>query len=77
MKKITLVFLFLISGFYLIGQQIANYNLPYEIKTAIKNGTRTYSGLPGPNYWQNNSKYDIDILLNVGENLLNALEFQS
>ncbi len=30
-----------------------------EYRQAIQNGTRTREGLPGPNYWQNTSKYTI------------------
>ncbi len=38
--------------------------MPRDIKDAYKNKTRTLSGAPGENYWQNKAIYDIDITLN-------------
>jgi hypothetical protein len=34
---------------------------PRSIRQAIAKGTRTQSGQPGPNYWQNSARYSIDI----------------
>lgn len=35
--------------------------MPRDVKQAYKKGTRTASGMPGKNYWQNHAKYDITI----------------
>lgn len=36
---------------------------PPAFERAIANGTRTATGEPGPNYWQNSAAYDIDVAL--------------
>lgn len=33
--------------------------IPLDIKKTYENGTRSYDGNPGPNYWQNHSEYKI------------------
>jgi len=38
--------------------------MPRDVKEAYKNKTRTLSGSPGANYWQNRGVYDIEITLN-------------
>lgn len=35
--------------------------VPRNIKKAIEKGTRTLTGQPGPNYWQNKGVYDIQV----------------
>jgi len=35
--------------------------MPREIQTAYENGTRSYDGNPGPNYWQNLVDYEIKV----------------
>jgi hypothetical protein len=35
--------------------------MPREIKQAYENGTRSYDGRPGPNYWQNTADYTIEV----------------
>ncbi|MCL6524755.1 MAG: M1 family metallopeptidase [Thermoflavifilum sp.] len=37
--------------------------MPRNIKLAIQKGTRSLSGLPGLNYWQNRGKYNISIMV--------------
>jgi len=37
-----------------------NVFVPLNIKKAFTTGTRSVTGLPGPNYWQNHSKYTIN-----------------
>ena len=37
------------------------YYIPESFKTAVENGTRTMSGLPGENYWVNQAEYKIDV----------------
>ncbi|MBS1747867.1 MAG: M1 family metallopeptidase [Bacteroidetes bacterium] len=39
--------------------------IPRNIKNAYTKGTRSYTGAPGPNYWQNSGVYDIHITLNA------------
>jgi hypothetical protein len=48
----------------LYGQE-GNFFVPREVKTAIKNQTRTTTGIPGPNYWQNKVDYKIEANFNA------------
>ncbi len=45
---------------------------PPAFEQAVANGTRTYSGDPGPNYWQNQSAYDIDVTLEPENGMVRA-----
>ncbi len=36
---------------------------PPAFERAVANGTRTITGEPGPNYWQNHAEYDFDVAL--------------
>lgn len=67
MKKLLLIFTFFISQIY---SQTNSLYIPFEIKDAIKNETRTLSGLPGKNYWQNKSDYKINVEVNTETGLL-------
>jgi hypothetical protein len=44
--------------------------MPYEIRQAYQEGTRSISGLPGPNYWQNSANYTISAELQADESKL-------
>lgn len=35
--------------------------IPYEILQAVENGTRTFTGLPGENYFQNHADYNMEV----------------
>ncbi|PLW95733.1 MAG: aminopeptidase, partial [Marinilabiliales bacterium] len=74
MKLLHIILLALFSATLVFGQISGNQHLPIEIKQAYKNGTRSASGYPGPNYWQNHAKYEIDVRLLLGENLLKGEE---
>lgn len=45
---------------------------PPQFERAIASGTRTPSGAPGPNYWQNRADYSIDARLDADTNVLSA-----
>ena len=74
----TKVFLLLLSLFLNLIQysMLAQVKLfvPNEIQWAIKKGTRTKTGEPGKNYWQNKIKYDIKANFNPGTGLLKGKE---
>ena len=44
--------------------------LPQEIKKAYQKGTRSHSGYPGINYWQNRAKYKIEVELLAEKQLI-------
>ena len=45
---------------------------PPQFERAVAQGTRTASGAPGPNYWQNRADYDLDARLDAETNTLSA-----
>ncbi|ULT22944.1 hypothetical protein KUH03_27245 [Sphingobacterium sp. E70] len=49
----------LLTGF----AQAQELYTPRNIKQAIEKGTRTTTGVPGKNYWQNFGKYDVKVQL--------------
>lgn len=61
MKKCLI--LTLIFCYNLILGQTPTLFVPKNFKNAMKNGTRTNYGKPGPNYWQNRSEYKINVEL--------------
>ncbi|MCB0550145.1 MAG: M1 family metallopeptidase, partial [Phaeodactylibacter sp.] len=40
---------------------------PRDFRQAVENGTRTFTGQPGPNYWQNRADYRIDAMVTPTE----------
>ncbi len=44
--------------------------MPRNIQSAYEEGTRSLSGMPGDNYWQNSSEYKIEVEVIPQENLL-------
>ncbi|MFQ5690330.1 MAG: M1 family metallopeptidase [Gemmatimonadota bacterium] len=47
---------------------------PVPLEKAIEAGTRSRSGAPGPNYWQNSADYDIRAQVSPRDSLLTAAE---
>lgn len=74
MRVLTLLLIIIWSVASVFSQNTSNQNLPREIRQAYKNGTRSQTGYPGPNYWQNHAKYDIDVRLLLSENLVKGEE---
>ncbi len=74
----------------MIGRTIFNYGLtlllltgvahaqelytPRNIQQAIEKGTRTKTGLPGKNYWQNFGKYDVRVQLDPATKMVSGTE---
>src|ERR1051325_8705043 len=48
--------------------------MPRNIAKAYKNGTRSMNGSPGKNYWQNEGKYDINVMLTPETRTVNGTE---
>jgi hypothetical protein len=63
MKRSILIILWILS-YALLAQESGLYE-PVNYKQAVKNGTRSRDGKPGPNYWQNHADYDISDRLNI------------
>jgi hypothetical protein len=71
MKTCSYCLLILLIIFTLkLHAQNSSFYLPKEYKSALEKGTRSSSGLPGPNYWQNSSDYLIDAEVLPDSNLL-------
>ena len=58
MKRFTILFILVYTQ--LIFSQTSSLYIPLDIKKAYENGTRSYDGKPGTNYWQNRAEYKID-----------------
>lgn len=69
--KTTLIIFFLVVAVCdaTIAQNPYLFEFP-GIQKAIKNGTRTRSGEPGPAYWQNSSDYKLEVSLDTAKNIL-------
>lgn len=66
-----LIFLSAISSVY---AQETRFFMPREITQAYENGTRSYDGRPGPNYWQNTVDYQIEVEVLPQEKELKGME---
>jgi hypothetical protein len=67
-----LVLISVLPYFGLFAQQ--ELYMPRNIQSAYEEGTRSFSGMPGDNYWQNSSDYKIKVEVNPQENLLTGSE---
>jgi len=68
---VTFIFILLLSNESL--SQGSLY-MPLNIKKAYDNGTRSYDGKPGPNYWQNRSDYKIEVSVEPETRMLSGKE---
>ncbi|MBK9290651.1 MAG: M1 family metallopeptidase [Bacteroidetes bacterium] len=59
----------LIIAIQAVGQT-TSYPLPRNWQQALAKGTRTTTGEPGPNYWQNHARYQFDVSVSVKKRLL-------
>jgi len=48
--------------------------MPRNIKAAYAKGTRSMNGAPGPNYWQNNGKYNMNIKVDADTKIVSGSE---
>ncbi len=72
MKKILIPLFYCSFTFFSVAQD--GLRIPLNIKPAYENGTRSYDGKPGKNYWQNKSDYDIKVNLDPKTKLLQGTE---
>jgi hypothetical protein len=66
------VLFFALPYFGLFAQQ--ELYVPRNIQSAYEEGTRSFSGMPGNNYWQNSSDYKIKVEVDPHENILTGTE---
>lgn len=74
-QKVKSVSKIFISALLLIGGEIHAQTVlpaPANIEAAYVKGTRTFTGGPGRNYWQNQADYDIDVNFNPESRLLSG-----
>lgn len=67
-----LLFILLISSFIIAQKKSINYSHRFE--RAVKQGTRTYNGHPGENYWINKASYQIEASIDVKTRTLHGSE---
>ncbi|MFZ2900877.1 MAG: M1 family metallopeptidase [Saprospiraceae bacterium] len=71
MEKLLTLFL---GGFFLVTSLLPAQDnrlfMASEFREAYENGTRSYDGKPGKNYWQNTADYTLDITVDPATRLL-------
>ncbi|QPH38474.1 M1 family metallopeptidase [Pedobacter endophyticus] len=72
MKKILSIALLIALGGYTVSAQ--ELYMPRNIKAAYQKGTRSMSGKPGPNYWQNHGRYNMDIKVDAETKVVSGQE---
>jgi Peptidase family M1 domain len=68
---------FVFAAFLFLGLLQANaqtLTMPPEIQKAYDNGTRSLSGEPGKNYWQNHGRYTISLTVMPPDNAIRGVE---
>ncbi|MEO8412406.1 MAG: M1 family metallopeptidase [Ginsengibacter sp.] len=73
MKEVILLaaWLLFIGDSFLHAQYLYE---PRNIKDAVTNGTRSMDGNPGSNYWQNEGKYDISVMVTPETKMVSGVE---
>lgn len=63
-------------GILVLSVQISAQELymPRNIKKAYENGTRSISGAPGKNYWQNKGIYDVEVKVDAETKIVSGKE---
>ena len=72
MKKSVSLALLACLGSSLVSAQ--ELYMPRNIKAAYAKGTRSMNGAPGPNYWQNNGKYNMNIKVDADTKIVSGSE---
>ncbi|GGE63082.1 hypothetical protein EV200_105327 [Pedobacter psychrotolerans] len=72
MKKLFSLALIWGLGCYTISAQ--ELYMPRNIKAAYQKGTRSITGQPGPNYWQNHGQYNMDITVDAETKVVSGQE---
>lgn len=72
MKKLFSIALLIGLGAYAVSAQ--ELYMPRNIKAAYTKGTRAMNGKPGPNYWQNHGKYNMDIKVDAETKVVSGKE---
>jgi len=70
--KILLVLINLLFSFRIIMFAQSELYMPIEFQKAYQNKTRSFDGNPGENYWQNFSRYTIDVEIEPGPWLISG-----
>jgi len=68
----------ILSVFILLGATAASAQttlpIPTNIQATYNKGTRTTSGIPGKNYWQNKAAYNLTVNFNPKSRVLNGID---
>src|SRR5215467_6609808 len=72
MKQLSsLIILLIIVQNFVAAQDLY---IPRNIKNAYQKGTRSLTGAPGPNYWQNQGVYDIAVTVHADSRSISGTE---
>ncbi len=67
----TFLFVFILSS---LSFSQSNLFIPRNVLEAYDNGTRSFDGTPGKNYWQNSADYKIKVSVEPETRLLKGSE---
>ncbi len=73
MRKFILLLICIFFDSFAVFTQSSLY-MPLNFQEAYKKGTRSYNGIPGPNYWQNHSDYSIKTSIDPASDKLSGSE---
>lgn len=62
-RKFTIIIVFFFVSQIGAKAQTEQRFISRTFQEAVENGTRTFKGVPGPNYWQNKSSYSINAII--------------
>ena len=74
MKKVSILLVAIAFGLQLSVVAQSNRLVPIEVQKAYAAGTRSKEGAPGPNYWENHARYQINAELFAAESSLKGTE---
>ncbi|QNL49548.1 M1 family metallopeptidase [Olivibacter sp. SDN3] len=70
MRTFLILLGFILHASFAIAQEELPVGRAFQL--ALTKGSRTLGGLPGPNYWQNGTRYDLKVAFNPKNRLLNG-----
>lgn len=74
MQKGFLPLLMILLGTGMEQLNAQNLDMPADIRKAYTKGTRSKDGMPGPKYWQNKARYNIEITVNPPDRVIRGVE---
>lgn len=76
MKKLSFILIanLLVILLFYQGLKAQSLYMPRNVKAAFEKGTRSMDGKPGPHYWQNHGKYNIELTVTPPNRIIKGSE---